>query len=106
MKKISVIVLSALFLTSVSAGIAPAFAKDTKKPDEANVVVVKGKVVSMDAAKGELVIQQADGSQKTFKVTEKELKGLKADEEIRVKMTSGTVTSVKPAKKHPCNDKK
>ena len=89
MKKTAVIILSALFLASICAVIVPAFAKDQQKAgDEVKVDVVKGKIVSIDAAKELIVIQQADGTQKSVKVTAEELKGLKADEEVRAKLTA------------------
>jgi Na+-translocating ferredoxin:NAD+ oxidoreductase RNF subunit RnfB len=53
--------------------------------------VIKGKIVSVDNSKNEIVIKDnKTGTEKTISVNPNDISSLKTNEEVRVKLASGT----------------
>ena len=102
MKKAIAVVVALLFLLGLSSftfaqGNKP---KATKVAPE-NVEIIRGKIISIDSANKQIVVRdnktQAD---KTFLVSEKVIKAVKVEDEVKVKVKAGTdqVISVKVIK--------
>ena len=92
MKKLTVIILSVLFLCSV---VIPVFAASAhSKQDSVAMDVIHGTIVSVDTAKKEVVVKDNKaGQEKTFTVSEKiaaVLTSLKAGEKVKIKTKSGS----------------
>jgi hypothetical protein len=88
MKKFMVIIACAFLIAGISV---PVFAQGTKtKPAEA-VEITKGSVVSIDAAKKEMVIKdEKTGTDKAFTISEKAVTALKVGDKVRVKTKPGS----------------
>ena len=67
-----------------------------------NTEVVKGKIVSIDAANGKVVIKEdVNGTDKTISVDPKTIASLQVGEKVKARLTAGTnnAISVKEQKK-------
>ena len=103
MKKILMVLVAGLVMISFSAvGFA---AEEAKAPaPKAKAEVVKGEIVSIDAAKNEIVIKEKKtNAEKKVVVDPKEISTLKQGEMVKVILKAGTNTAEKikvmPAKK-------
>ncbi|MCX5902131.1 MAG: hypothetical protein NTV89_01390 [Proteobacteria bacterium] len=103
MKKLMMVLVAGLVMISFSAvGFAAEEAK-TQAP-KAKAEVVKGEIVSIDAAKNEIVIKEKKtNAEKKIVVDPKEISTLKQGEMVKVILKAGTNTAEKikvmPAKK-------
>jgi len=103
MKKLMMVLVAGLVMISFSAvGFAAEEAK-TQAP-KAKAEVVKGEIVSIDAAKNEIVIKEKKtNAEKKVVVDPKEISTLKQGEMVKVILKAGTNTAEKikvmPAKK-------
>ena len=102
MNKGIAILVAGLFLTmSVPVGFARAEGVKAEKK-AASAEVVKGAIVSIDVAKGEVVIKdEVSGTDKTISVDAKTTGSLQVGERVKAKVTAGTnkAESVKKIKK-------
>jgi len=111
MKKITVILIALIFLCGMSA-LSFAQTVHTGKKPEVKTEVIKGKIVSIDTAKNEIVVKDNKaGIDKTIAVDPKAIASLKTDEEVKIRVKEGsniaesvreivkTVTPVKTATK-------
>ena len=92
MRKITVILVALLFLCGISAlGFAKiAHAPSTKKA-QVKTEVIKGKIISIDTAKNEIVIKNnKTGTEKAIAVDPKVISSLKTDEEVKVTLKAGS----------------
>jgi uncharacterized lipoprotein YajG len=89
MKKILFIIVSMFFLSNITI---PAFAATTHHTKAAAATeVIYGVVVSMDAAKKEIVVKdEKTGQDKTFVVSHKSLALIKTGEKVKIKAKAGT----------------
>jgi hypothetical protein len=103
MKKLLMVLVAGLVMISFSAvGFAAEEAK-TQTP-KAKAEVVKGEIVSIDAAKNEITIKEKKtNAEKKIVVDPKEISALKQGEMVKVILKTGTNTAEKikamPAKK-------
>jgi len=92
MRKITVI-LTALFLVcalTVLSSAQTAQATGSKKP-VASSEVVRGKIISIDTVKNEIVVKEnKTGTEKTIAVDPKVISTLKIEENVKVTLKSGT----------------
>ncbi len=87
MKKLGVIVVSIAFL----AGTAAAGWTAETKSAPAKTGIVRGKVVTVDAASHQITVREkGTTTEKTILVSDKELAGLKVGENVRVVLKKGT----------------
>ena len=88
MKKIMVILVALSLICGVT--ILSAQAADTAKA-KVNTEMVKGKIVSIDAAKNEMVVKEnKTGTEKTIAVDPKVISSLAAGEEVKVTLKAGS----------------
>ena len=92
MKKMTVILMALLLTGSMTMwGFAETPAAPASKKPEVNADIVRGKIVSIDAAKNEIVVKEnKTGTEKTIKVDPTVLTSLKIDEKVRVTLKTGT----------------
>lgn len=104
MKRFIIVLLGVLFLCVMGAfHITQAATEKTAQQRQQNMDVIRGKITKIDKKKKEIGIRAStNGEEKTFFANSKILKGLKIDEEVRVKLQPGTqvVTSIMVVKKH------
>ena len=84
---IAVVVLSSLSFSTMS------FAQMLKKPRAQNAAktdTVSGKITAIDQEKSQVVIKNADGTQKTVGVDAKELVSLKTGDDVVAVLPSGS----------------
>ncbi|MBF0521611.1 MAG: hypothetical protein HQL24_00990 [Candidatus Omnitrophica bacterium] len=108
MKKFLVILVAAIFMAGV-ANVSFAQVKHPKKAVAPTVEKTKGTIVSIDAAKKEIVVKDAkSGESKTFVVDEKVLATLAADQKVKIttKVGSNVAESVKVMKEEKAMKKK
>jgi len=89
MKKITVILVALIFLCGMCA-FSSAKAAQPGKKSEAKAEIVRGKIVSIDTTKNEIVVKNKDGVEKTIAVDAKVIASLKTDENVRIKVKEGT----------------
>ena len=103
MKKVIAILIAGLFLTMfIPAGLSQAGTVKAEKKSSNGTEVVKGKVVSIDAAHGKVVIKdEVSGTDKTISVDPKTIVSLQVGEKVKARLTAGTnnAVSVKEQKK-------
>ncbi|MCX5850538.1 MAG: hypothetical protein NT072_00540 [Deltaproteobacteria bacterium] len=95
MKRATIIVIAILCAVCVAA---VGFAQTKAAPPKAEpaVQVIKGKVLSIDAAKKEVTVKLAPtGKEEIIKVTDKDLALLKVDDEIKATLKAGTNEVIK-----------
>lgn len=95
MRKAIVLLISLLFLCSFSTlSFAQKAQGKTAKRAESNIEIIRGKAISIDAAKNEVVIKdEKTGAERIISVTPKIISSLKTDEEVKVTVKSGTSTA-------------
>ena len=103
MKKILTLLIAGLVMISFSAAGFAAEEAKTQAP-KAKAEVVKGEIVSIDAAKNEITIKEKKtNAEKKVVVDPKEISALKQGELVKVILKAGTNTAEKikalPAKK-------
>lgn len=109
MRKITVILVALIFLCGMSTlSFAQTAQVKSAKKAEVKTEVIKGKIISIDTAKNEIVVKDNKaGVEKTIAVDPKAISSLKTDEEVRIRVKEGTnvaesvreiVKTVAPAK--------
>ena len=99
MKKITVILVALLLMCAMSQ---LSFAQTSQgrgaKKAAVNTEVIRGKIISIDTAKNEIVVKEnKTGTEKTITVDSKVIASLKVNEEVKVTLKEGSsiATSVK-----------
>jgi hypothetical protein len=99
MKKILVVLIAVVALAGFSTlGLAQSAKSTTSKVTKHVTEAIKGKIVSIDTAKNEIVVKEdMTGVEKTIAVSPKKIAALKVGEEVKVKEHSwgSVVESVK-----------
>lgn len=92
MRKTVVLLVSLLFLCSLSTlSFAQKAQGKTAKKAKSNVEIITGKIISIDAAKNEVVIKdEKTGAERIISVNPKIISSLKIDEKVKVTVKSGT----------------
>lgn len=92
MKKITVILVALLLICSMSTlSFAQTSPVKTAKKAKVSTEIIRGKIVSIDSAKNEIVIKDnKTGLEKSILVNAKEVGSLKVGEELKVTLKSGT----------------
>jgi hypothetical protein len=92
MKKIFAVVLALVFVSGVAV---PCFAQAVShKKAEVVLEVVRGKIVSLDVAKKEVVVkEEKSGLDKTFTVSEKAISALKVGDNVKIKIKPGNTAA-------------
>ena len=98
MKKMTTFLMIAAFL-ALPLTMSVARAETAKVEKKAAHEVIKGVVVSVDATKGEVVIKDESGTDKTVTgVKKEELAELKAGDRVRAKVNAGTTEAISVSK--------
>jgi hypothetical protein len=110
MKKITVILVVLLLICAMStlSFAQTSQAKGAKKA-EVSTEVVRGKIISIDKTKNEIVVKEnKTGTEKTIAVDPKLISSLKANEEVRVTLKAGSniAEKVKKITKHAASTQK
>jgi hypothetical protein len=88
MKKITILFTALVFLFGMNA---LSFAQAAQAKSQPKTEVIKGKIISIDAAKNEIVVKNnKDGVEKTIVVDPKVTPSLKTDEAVKVRVKEGT----------------
>ena len=105
MKKITYVIFILFLLIGIASPIyAQMKHEKNAKKAEANLEIIKGKIVSVDAAKNEIVLKEKKtGVIKTIAVSPEQIASLKSDEDIKVTLKAGSSTaeSIKHVVKNP-----
>jgi hypothetical protein len=89
MKMIMGLFVAAVF---VIAPVTFSFAQEASSKTEVKPEMVKGKIVSVDREKNQIVVQQKDGTESTLDVDPKDIGFFKADNYVKAAVTAGTST--------------
>jgi len=96
MKKITVILVAFLFLCGMSAlSFVQAAQTPGMQKSEIKTEIIRGKIISIDIAKHEIVVKTKAGEEKTIVVNSKVVRSLKVDEEVRVTLKGGSNVAMK-----------
>jgi len=89
--------LMALVICAGMAGTS--FAQEKKAVSASSTArqtqTIKGKIVALDVAGNQVTVKEANGTERTFGLTAKEIASLKKDQEIKVIVKTGTSEVVK-----------
>ena len=109
MRKITIILLALFFVSGI---LAVSFAASTQgapaKPAEAKNDIFRGKIVSLDTSKNEIVVKDKTGVEKAIAVAPKDIANLKMDDMVKVTFKEGSnvALGVKKIIKKPGMNKK
>lgn len=95
MRKTTILLVSLLLLCSFSGlSFAQKVQGKSAKKAESSIEVIRGKIVSIDTTKNEVVIRnEKTGIEKTVSVSPTIISSLKTDEQAKVTLKSGTNTA-------------
>lgn len=95
MKKLAILMISALFLTGLIGGVSLA-----KAEDAATVEMLSGQVVEVDASVGKIVIM-ANGEEQGLTAEPKLLEGIQIGDQVDIEKTGEVLKSIKRAEAKP-----
>jgi hypothetical protein len=95
MKKLAILIISALFLMGLIGGVSLAKAEDAAK-----VEMLSGQVVEVDATVGKIVIM-ANGEEQGLTAEPKLLEGIQIGDQVDVEKTGEVLKSIKRAEAKP-----
>lgn len=91
MRKLIVVLVGLLFLCSITAiGFAETPQVAAPKKPEVKTEVIRGKIISIDASKNEIVVRDKAGIEKTIVVDAKTITNLKTDDQVKVTLKEGS----------------
>jgi hypothetical protein len=92
MKKIAIILVVLLLICGMSAlSFAQTSQTTTAKKAEVSTEVIKGKIISIDTARNEIVLKEnKTGTEKTISVAPAVISSLKVGEEVKVTLKAGS----------------
>ncbi|MDD5195872.1 MAG: hypothetical protein PHQ96_09415 [Candidatus Omnitrophica bacterium] len=91
MKKITVLLIALVFLCGMNVlSFAQTAQNCTTKKAEGKHQYVKGKILSIDTAKNEIVIKKRNDTKVTIGVDPKIISALNKDEEVRITLKAGS----------------
>jgi hypothetical protein len=109
MRKATTILSALIFVCGLTViSFAQAASGKTETKPAVKSEVVKGKIVSIDTAKDQIVVKSSKtGIEKTITVDPKEITSLKTDENVRIKVKGGSnvAESIKEVVKAPATAK-
>jgi biopolymer transport protein ExbD len=95
MKKLAILMITALFLMGLTGGISLAKAEETAKLEK-----LSGQVVEVNATAGKIVIM-ANGQNQQLTAEPNLLKGIKAGEQVDIEKAGQVLKSIKRAEVKP-----